>query len=192
MKNKQLWMSVGGIVLLVAAFLSLNFRLAASSTRADRFTITMKLPAPQQQNESIKMLVTGDGSLASALQEALLENLDQAGLSGVEPVRELDAGDRNPVLLVNVERPGPLWTPVFAMSRFRVQAGYASDGDTAFMEAIEKTRTGTSRKNVANMYAEFDLNDRSLGLISRPGYHQFLADYLAREIVSTLQELYKG
>ena len=40
------------------------------------------------------------------------------------------------------------------------------------------------------MYAEYEVNDRSVGLISRPGYHHFLADYLAQEIVAVLKDLY--
>lgn len=40
------------------------------------------------------------------------------------------------------------------------------------------------------MYAEFDVSDRSFGLISRLGNHQFLADYLAQEIVAVMKALY--
>jgi hypothetical protein len=42
-----------------------------------------------------------------------------------------------------------------------------------------------------NMWGEYKVSDRSWGLISRPGYHQILADYLAREIVTTLKDLYR-
>jgi hypothetical protein len=40
------------------------------------------------------------------------------------------------------------------------------------------------------MYGEYKVIDRSWGLISRPSYYQTLAEYLAREIVSTLKDLY--
>ena len=58
------------------------------------------------------------------------------------------------------------------------------------MEVIEKTHTSTAKKDVANMYAEIEVSDRSLGPISRLGYHQFLAGYLAQEIVAAMKDLY--
>jgi hypothetical protein len=91
-----------------------------------------------------------------------------------------------------VGKPGPIWTPFFAVSQFSIHAGYASNGDSTFMEAIEKTHTSVAQKDVANMYAEFEVSDRSFGLISRLGYHQLLADYLAQEIVAALKNLYNG
>jgi hypothetical protein len=42
-----------------------------------------------------------------------------------------------------------------------------------------------------NMWGEYQVSDRSWGLISRPGYYQALADYLAREIVTTVKDLYR-
>ena len=41
------------------------------------------------------------------------------------------------------------------------------------------------------MYAEYKVNDLSWGLISRLGYRQILADYLAKQIVAALKDLYK-
>ncbi len=111
----------------------------------------------------------------------------------IELMQELGPVYQNPVLVVNVGRPGPIWTPLFAMSQFSIHAGYASDGDSTYMEVIEKTHTsiGNPDHSILNMYAEYEVNDRSLGLISRRGYHRYLADYLAQEIVAALKELYK-
>lgn len=192
MKNRRLWILLGSLGLIGAVFLLLDFRLSASSNRTERFIVTIKLPAPQPGDEKIRMVVTGDGSLRRALQEALSEKMGEVGLSGLEVAREIDPGYQGPVLVVKVGRPAPLWTPIFAMSRTPVQAGYASDGDTAFMDIIAQTRTSTAKENAANLYAEFNLNDRSLGLISRPGYDRYLAEALAGEIVTALQEMYNG
>lgn len=192
MKNRRLWILLGSLGLIAAVFLLLDFRLSASSTQTERFIVTIKLPAPQLRDEKIRMVVTGDGSLARALQKALSEKMGEAGLSGIEVAGEIVPGYQRPVLVVKVGRPAPLWTPVFAMSQTPVQAGYASDGDTAFMDVIAATRTSKAKENAANLYAEFKINDRSLGLISRPGYERYLAEALAGEIVTALQELYKG
>lgn len=41
-----------------------------------------------------------------------------------------------------------------------------------------------------NLYTEYEGSDQSFGLISRLGYDQYLAEYLAREIVQALKNLY--
>lgn len=196
MKNKGLWILLGGIVLIGAAFLLLNFRAAASNTQTNKLTFTTdmgdNMPVSMQRKDKISMVLVGEGRLVSALRKALTEKLDKAGLGEVELVEALEPAYPNPVLVVKVGGSGPIWTPFFAISQFSVHAGYASDGDSTFMEGVEKTHTSIAKKDAANMYAEFEVNDRSLGLISRPGYHQYLADYLAQEIVTGLEDLYNG
>lgn len=194
MKNKRLLILLGGIALVSAAFLLLNFRVAVSNTRAEKLIFTMdyedNMPDPMQRRDKISIVLVGEGPLVSSLQRALAEKMDNAGMGAIELVQELEPVYQNPVLVIKVGRPGPIWTPFFAMSEFSVHAGYASNGDATFMEAVEATHTSVGKKDVANMYAEYEVSDRSLGLISRPGYHQYLADYLAQEIVAALKDLY--
>ncbi|HZD57585.1 MAG TPA: hypothetical protein VE136_12710 [Anaerolineales bacterium] len=196
MKNKRLWILVAGIVLLSAAFLLLNFRVAASNTQAIQKIITTELegnyPDPLQPNDKISLILGGEGPLVSPLQKALTEQMDKAGMGEVELVGELKPTYPNPVLVVKVGRPSLIWTPFFGMSQFSIHAGYASNGDSTFMEIVEETQTsiGNPDPSVVNLYAEYEVNDRSVGLISRLSYHQYLADYLAQEIVNALKNLY--
>jgi len=194
MKNKRLWIMLGGILLISAAFLLLNFRVAASNTQTEKLIFTTDMgedmPVPMQRRDKISIILVGESPLVSALQNALMEKMDIAGIGEIDLVQELKPMYQNPVLVVKVGKPGPIWTPFFAMSQFSVHAGYASDGDSTFMEGVEKTHTSVGKKDVSNIYAEYDVNDRSFGLVSRPGYHQFLADYLAQEIVTALKDLY--
>jgi hypothetical protein len=194
-KNKRLWILLGGTVLIGSAFLLLNFRVAVSNTQAMKKVIVTELgdnmPIPWP-NDEISIVLVGEGSLVSALQKALAEKMDNAGMGEIELVQELEPAYQNPVLVVKVGRPGPIWTPFFAMSQFSIHAGYASNGDATFMEVAEETQTtmGNPDHSILNMYAEYEINDSSWGLISRLGYHQFLADYLAQEIVAALKDLY--
>jgi hypothetical protein len=196
MKNKRLWILLGAIALVSLAFLLLNFRVAVSNTQATKLIFTTDLgdnmPIPMQRNDKISVVLVEKGPLVSALQKALTEKMNEAGLGEIAVVQELEPVYQNPVLVVKVGKPGPIWTPFFAVSQFSIHAGYASNGDSTFMEAIEKTHTSVAQKDVANMYAEFEVSDRSFGLISRLGYHQLLADYLAQEIVAALKNLYNG
>ncbi|HSM71246.1 MAG TPA: hypothetical protein VK851_06855 [Anaerolineales bacterium] len=194
MKNTRSWILLGGILLIGAVFLLLDFRVAASNTQTGKliFTTDMgeNMPVHMQRRDKISIVLVGEGPLVRALQKALPEQIGKAGIGESDVVQELESVYQHPVLVVKVSEPDPIWTPFFAMSQFSIHAAYGSDGDSTFMEGVEKTHTSIAKKDVSNMYAEYEFNDRSWGLISRPGYHQFLADYLAQEIVAVLKELY--
>lgn len=196
MKNKRLWILLGCVLLSSATFLFLNFRVAVSNTQASKLIVTMgnNTQNPMQRNEKMSILLVGEGSLVRALQKALTVKMDEAGMGEIELVQELEPGYQDPVLLVKVGSPVPIWTPFFAMSEFPIHAGYASNGDTTFMKPIEETHTSiaSSDPSIFNMYAEYEVKDRSLGLISRLGYQQYLADYLAQEIVAALKNPHNG
>jgi len=193
-KNKRLQWLLGGLVFLGAAFLFFNFRLAVSSTQAEKLVVTTDLgkdmPVSMQGNHKISMVLVGEGPMVNALQKRLFEKIAGTQIAEIEPVQKLEPMYQNPVLVVKVGKPDPIWTPFLGMSRLPIHVGYASDGDATFMEAIEKTHTSIGKKDVANLYAEYEVKDLSLGLISRRGYHQYLADYLALEVVAALKDLY--
>ena len=194
MKSKRFWILIGGIVLIGAIFLFLNFRVAASNNKIEKliFTTDMgdNMPSAMQRRDKISIYLVGDGPIVPALKKTLMVQLDKAGLGEIELAQNFEPIYPNPVLVIKVGKPNPIWTPFFAMSQFSVHAGYASNGDSTFMDEIEMTHTSVAKKDVSNMYAEYEVNDRTFGLISRPGYHNFLADFLAQEIVNALTDLY--
>jgi hypothetical protein len=196
MKNKRLWILLGAMLLLSPAFLLLSFRVAVSNTQAMQMIMVTELegdyPDRLQEDDKISMVLVGEGPLVRALQKALTEQIDKAAMGQIELEQELESKYSNPVLVVKVDRLSPIWTPFFAMSQFSIQAGYATNGDTTFMDALDKTHPyiRNSDPSVVNLYTEYEVNDRSFGLLSRPGYHRYLADYLAREIVQALKNLY--
>ncbi len=197
MKNKRLWILLGGLILVGLAFLFLNFRVAVSNTQSNKLVATTdsgdKMQVPMQRNEKISMVLVGNSQLIRALQDRLTEQLERAGMGEIELAQELKQTFPNPVLVVKVGQPGPIWTPFLAMSKFSVHAGYASNGDATYMEIMEATHTSIASPDpaVLKMYAEYDVDDLSFGLISRQGYHQYLADYFAQEIIAALKNLYK-
>lgn len=196
MKNKRLWILPGGIVLMSAAFLLLGFRVAVSNTQAMQMIMVTELegdyPDRPQQDDKISIVLVGEGPLVRALQKALTEKIDKVGTSQIEWEQELKPNYPNPVLIVKVGRPNSIWTPFFAMSQFSIQAGYATNGATTFMDALDKTQPYIRNPDplAVNLYTEYEGSDQSFGLISRLGYDQYLAEYLAREIVQALKNLY--
>jgi len=194
MKNKGLLILFGGIVLIGLAFLLLNFRAAVSNTQVDKIVSTTdmgdKLPTPMQQKAKISVALVGEGYLVSALRKSVQEKLDEAGIGEIELVQGRQPVYPNPVLVIKVGKAGPIWTPFFAASQFSIIAGYASNGDSTFIETVEETHTTVGKPDVSIMYGEYDLKDRSFGLISLRGYQQYLGDYLAEEIVGALKAMY--
>lgn len=194
MKNKVLWILLGGAVFLGLVFTLLNFRFAVGKIQSNNLIITSELgenkPVSMQRNNKISMVLVGEGPLARPLQKALKEKIDKTGIGEIELVQELEPAYQTPVLVVKLSRPSLIWTPFYSMGKFSIHAGYSSNGDSTFMEEVEKTHTSISTPDSVIMYAEYEVNDSSAGLISRPGYHYFLADYLAQEIVAGLEDLY--
>lgn len=196
MKNRRLWILLGAMLLSSPAFLLLSFRIAVSNTQATQMIMATELegdyPDRLQPDDKISMVLVGEGPLVRALQKALTKEINNVGMGQLELEQELESKYPNPVLVVKVNSPSPIWTPFFAMSQFSIQAGYATNGDTTFMDGLDKTRPyiRNSDPSVVNLYTEYKVNDRSFGLISRPGYHQYLADYLAQQIVQALKNLY--
>jgi hypothetical protein len=196
MRHPPLWILLVGLLLLGAAFLLLNFRVAVSNTQAMQTIITTELagnyPDPPQRNDKISLVLVGEGPLVSALQKALVEQVDKAGLGTLELAQELEPTYPNPALVVEVAKPGLLWTPFFALSQFSISAGYATNGDTTFLQRLDQTQPYIRNPDpsAVNLYTEYEGHDRSIGLISRLGYHRYLADYLAQEIVNALKNLY--
>lgn len=192
--KKWLWVLLGGIVLLWAAFWCLNFRIAASHTKSvhNNSTTSMGdgLPDAMQRREKINLVLVGEGPLIGALPKTLAVEMNKAGMEDIELIQGIELKDRQPALLVKVESPSLLWTPFFATSQLTAQAGYSSTGNTAFMGKTPVTMSNEDGP-VLNMYGEYEVSDRSWGLISRPSYYQTLAECLAREIVSTLKDLYR-
>jgi hypothetical protein len=192
--KKRLWVLLGSIALVGAAFWGLNFRLAASNTQIEKNINTTSigdgLPNAMQRREKINLVLIGEGPLIAALQQALAVEMKDAEIADLELVQAIESKYQSPVLIVKVGKPGLLWTPFFATSQFTIQAGYSSVGDIAFMgktPVIMDNQDGPA----LNMWGEYKVSDRSWGLISRPGYHQILAEYLAKELVVTLEDLYR-
>ncbi len=196
MKNKRLWILFGGIAFITLALLLFNFRAAVSNTQSNNAVMSTdsrdNMPYSMQRPEKISIGLVGEGPLVSALQKALAEKMNKTGLGKIELVQELKPTYQNPVLIVKLGSPGITWTPFFAASQLSIHAGYASNGDSTYVDVVEKTKTtiGNRDHSVLNMYAEYEVKESSWGLISRPGYHQYLADYLAQEIATGLKELY--
>ena len=193
MKNWKIWILLGSIAFLLTAFLSFNFRIAASNTEAEKNITTTSigegLPYAMQRREKINLALVGEGPLIAALQNALIFEINNAGIGESEPAQGIEPKYPSPVLVVKLGSSKLLWTPFFATSQFTIQAGYSSGGNTTLIGETPVT-IDNQEGPALNMYGEYKVRDSSWGLISRPGYYQIVADYLAQQIVAALKDLY--
>jgi hypothetical protein len=200
MKYKRwLWIILGGLALLSAAFLLANFHAAMSTTRAEHNISTTSggegLPEAMQRREKISIVVEGEGPLARALRKAAPAALREAGLGEAELAQAVEGDYPNPALVIQTGHwrqsasLGVLWTPFYASSEFTIQAGYASNGDAGFMDGTSTVVIGEDGP-VLNMSAEYRVSDRSWGILSRPGYYDLLAEYTAKQVVESVKNLY--
>lgn len=193
MKNRRTWGFFAALVVLIAAFLLLNFRIAASNTQGEWNTFSTssgeKMPDAMQRKEKITLVVTGDGPLAGALRSAIAAKLSEAGLGEVELGDAPETAYANPVLVVDAGKPGVFWTPFFGSTHLTVRAGYASNGDTTFLSdqpVVYDSKNGPA----IHLSADFTVDDRSWGMLSRPGYYQLLAEWLAQNLVDEMKKIY--
>ncbi|MBE0696951.1 MAG: hypothetical protein IH586_08505, partial [Anaerolineaceae bacterium] len=126
-----------------------------------------------------------------ALKKTILVEMGKAGLGNCVLAESAQSQTDQPVVLVSVGKPRMIWTPFFAQSQFAIRAGYASNGDTTFMNE-SPTIINNNGGSIVDMTAEFQVNDQSWGIISRPGYDQILADWLAKGISEAVKNLYEG
>jgi hypothetical protein len=155
-------------------------------TKVDRY------PDRLRPNDKISLVLAGEGPLVRALQNALAEKWDNARMGQLALEQERRSTYPNPVLDIQVGRSELVWTPFFATCQFSIDARYATNGDPNFMETLDATQIylRSPDPSVIHLINEYEGSDRSFGLISRLGYHQYLADYFAQQIIDVMKNLY--
>ena len=184
---------IGLIVgLFVGAFLLLNFRLMQSQMLSDSTIASYHTGSPDEK-VTIVSDVTGlyvDPSIrfAQSLQDEIksrLENQPQVGeVTAVNlPMDKADI----PLLFVEVNQQKKLWTPFYANSAYEVIVYYASNGDISFRHSQPVHFESNSDQQAISYRASYALVDRSFGLISSPGYQ----DYLVHQIADRVQMVFE-
>jgi hypothetical protein len=196
MKNKTRTIIILiGLLALAGIFLFADFSLSRSQTASEHRLATYRLggdlPAPVPAGQSMRLAVAGEGALAEKLRQALLAELTASSLfASGDWVVETNAGNNNLDLLITVDANRTFWTPVYAQATLATILVYASDGDISWHGAspiIMETDDGTP---VLWADGDFELSDRSGGLLSRPAYQRLLAEKMAAEIVRALESIY--
>lgn len=182
---------LAGLIVLVIAFLTLDFRLMQAELSVDSSASTSSATPqgadPLPLGRDLDLYVEAPPGIAVPLTEALAAGLASNPYVGVVTAREgplLPSGDA--VMVVLIDDPSALfWSPFYTRTLAEVDVAYASDGEVAWIDedvvVLESTDPPTTVKRVR---AEHTFDGSAYGLISGPGY----ANYLAREMTQTINQ----
>lgn len=182
------------LVILVALFLLVDFRLLQGQLTADSEVETFSFGAGEETvqplAQDIDLYLQVSRELEDELGPALAEEL-RANNSYARNVR-LQEGPLQPaqdaVLVVDIEQDSDLfWSPFLTQSEITARVAYASDGAVAWIdEEVVRLKSSDSTAPVVRVRAEHQFSGRAYGLISNPGYRHYLADKLAAQINASL------
>jgi len=196
MRNKSTPITILlGLLALAGIFFAVDLNLSRSETTNEHRLITYHLgndtPAPVPVGQRLTVAVAGENAFAEKLRRALLAELTDSSLSAYgEWQVTADADNNNVHLLVQIENNTTFWTPVYAQATLITTLAHASDGDLSWHGTVPVIMETDDDALILRADGEFQLRDRSGGLLSRPAYHRLLAESMATEIVQRLETSY--
>lgn len=194
--NLKRWIIPGiGIALVIAlsasAFILVNFS-AMSSQMAHDSTLVSSAGTTQSiqpiNPTKTGLLVTGENRLAGALQNQIIHQLQSNPAIGQFQVFNGSIDRVNyPVLLIEIEAEELLWTPMYARAILKVYVSYASDGDISFRLNQPAYFQYTGDQPAIKQSGVYAISDISWGIISSPGYINYISREIAQFIVADLK-----
>jgi hypothetical protein len=195
MKSKRriiFWIAIFLMIALFApALILVNFS-AMSSQMAHDSTLATSTGSTQPglliNPAKTGMVVTGDIRLARALQNQIAGQLQNNPAFGqLQLLDGIDEQAKYPILLIEIASQEIFWTPIYARANLKVNVSYASDGDVSFRLSQPVEFKHTSDQTVEKRSGSYTFIDTSWGLISNPGYLDYLAREIARPIAADLK-----
>ncbi len=194
-KNFLGWIFLG-VVGLGALFFLISFRIISSRSALNSGVATSHpsheaSPAAFSQRAP-QLVVEGDDPLSCALRKEITR-MTKIGITPgqVNLTSAQDVVAQSPLLVVNLRRQSGFWTPVYSRTDLEVEAAYASNGDVSFRES-EPTKFHSSEGQAVMQYeGHYQLTDISWGVMSLPGYRDYLAHQIAVDILTSLQNQLK-
>jgi hypothetical protein len=198
-RNNRLFLLIIVLLVLLAAFNWLDFRLSRQemvvNSQAERYTIGIDEGNPLPGGQNLDLYVLAPERFDDELAEMLAEELRGNPYTGSvalrdEPIRAATGM----VVVVQIEELDTFfWSPIYTRSGADVLVAFASDGEVAWIdEAPVVLQTDNGRQPVVRIRATIEFDDSGYGLISRPGYHSYLAGELATQINTLLEAQLSG
>jgi hypothetical protein len=184
------------LFVLAGVFLLFNFRLMKSTTVSNSYTAASNAGSDIKdwtfRPENTGLYVQADPRFVQSLQAEITRLLQsQVNVGSISAINQpVDRADI-PQLYVEVKQQKKIWTPFYATSAYEVIVSYATNGDLSFRNTEPVTFINTSEQPAIRFQASYAIADRSVGLISLPGYDSYLADLFANAVQKSIQEQLK-
>lgn len=194
-KNFLGWIFLG-VAGFGALFFLISFRIISSRSALNSGVATSH---PSQEAGPVayaqlatQLVVEGDDPIARALRKEITR-MKKSGITPgqVNLTSAQDVVAQSPLLVVSLSQQSGYWTPVYSQIDLQVEAAYASNGDVSFRES-EPTKFHPSEGQAVMQYeGHYQLTDISWGVMSLPGYRDYLAHQIAVHILTSLQDQLK-
>ncbi len=177
---------LSGSALILANFSAMKSNIGQNSTVAS--STGGDEAAYARSPDKTGLYVDGGSKLSAALQQALAQKLNgQVATGEIVPVDGTSDKADFPLLFVTIDQENITWTPVYARADLKVSIFYATDGDISFRHSQPPEFKWTSSQPTLKMDGTYSFTDTSWGLISSPGYVNYLAGEIARAIATNIQ-----
>ena len=195
MRLRKVAVVVIGLVVLLAVLTWLDIRLMSSRMVFDGSVAASHSPTGASPAVSVTALhVEGNDRLQCSLQARLNQVLaDLPGIGDVTVTGRRTAQPGSALVAVSFVERQVFWTPLYSRSQLHVHVAYASDGDISFDDGGEVTRFKSAEGDppTVRFLASYALADVTWGLVSQPGYQDYLAEQIASRVKASIEEQIK-
>ena len=195
-RSTRLLLSVPLFLLFVIALLlylfEFNFQRGEMTVESSASTYAFgeDVAGPAVAAPPVDLYLRVPAFLEARLVEALEEALAQNAYVGPVNFKELPpAAGSESVLVLTMEQPQMYrWTPLYAQAGLTVDLAYASDGEVAWIGEKVVTLTAEDKpdRRVVRLRGDYSFDYSAYGLLSRPGFVQYLADEMSQTVNETL------
>ena len=180
------WILLLAVLLLVVIFLALDFKAAFSTTTGDTQVTTISSGEGYSAAPPLVIFVQAPDNLAGPLRQALFDRAGTLAPFSTMALTDTPASDPGTAaLVVVVDRRSYIWTPVYATANLSVRVAFASDGRVDWNQLGEIDTVMRTSPEV-RMSGDLEIRDRSLGLISHPGYRSHIARQITDKVLESL------
>jgi hypothetical protein len=198
-RNSSLYLILAAVLVIVAAFFLVDFRLSqtslATQSQTESYSFSVEEPNDVLANQALDLYVQAPERLRDELADSLVTALQDNPYASTVTLREEPLQSAaGSVLVVAVEEPSTLmWTPVYVRTDATVRFAYALDGEVAWIDVTPVVlESSDPPQAVVRLRGTMDLDGSGYGLFSRPGYASYLADELAGQISGLLEAQLAG
>ncbi len=186
-----------GWIILGVAGLGILFFLVSFRIISSQSAVNSEVSAYHQNTEAkpvafsqlaTQLVVEGDGPLVQTIRAEIMRLVEnEKNLVQVNLAFPTDEAGQFPLLVVTLNQQSGFWTPVYARTTLQVEAVYASNGDLSFRESEPTQFHSAGDQPVRQYEAHYQLTDRSWGVMSLPGYRDYLAHQIAVDLLTSMQ-----